>query len=98
MKSLLLSSFILIATFSFAGNDLKSNIEATITQINTDKNISQKDKDKFVARFNILVQKLNETNTAETQSEITNEYSRLTENFTKTTGITLPPLPSNTSE
>ena len=94
MKSLLLSSFILLATFSFAGNDIKSSIEATITQIKTDKNITQKDKDKFVARFNILVQKLNENNT----TEITKEYSRLAQNFTKTTGITLPNLSESTTK
>lgn len=98
MKSLLLSSFIFFATFSFAGNDLKSNIEATITQINTDKNITQKDKDKFVARFNILVQKLNENNSVETQTEITKEYSRLSQNFTKITGVSLPALPENSTK
>jgi|GEM_PF-3299796 len=89
MKSLLLSSFILLATFSFAGNDLKSNIEATITEINTNSAIAQKDKDKFVARFNVLVKKLNENNTKETQNEILKEYNRLAQNFTKTTGISL---------
>lgn len=98
MKSLLLSSFILLATFSFAGNDLKSNIEATITQISSDKNITQKDKDKFVARFNILVQKLNENNSAETQAEITKEYRRLSQNFTTTTGVSLPALPENSTK
>lgn len=94
MKSLLLSSFILLATFSFAGNDIKSSIEATITQIKTDKNITQKDKDKFVARFNILAQKLTEDNT----TEITKEYNRLAQNFTKTTGITLSNLSESTTK
>ena len=98
MKSILLSSFILLATFSFAGNDIKSSIEATITQINSDKNITQKDKNKFVARFNILVQKLTENNSAETQAEITKEYSRLSQNFTKATGVSLPALSENTAK
>ncbi|MDF1673803.1 MAG: hypothetical protein P1U41_09865 [Vicingaceae bacterium] len=95
MKSLLLSFFILFATFSFAGNNIKSSIEATITQIKSDKNITQKDKDKFVARFNILLQKLNENNTVETQTQITKEYSRLSHNFTKTTGVNLPASTEN---
>lgn len=98
MKSLLLSSFILLATFIFAGNDLKSNIEAAITQISSDKNITQKDKDKFVARFNILIQKLNENNSVETQAEITKEYSRLSQSFTKTTGVNLLALPENSTK
>ncbi len=98
MKSILLSSFILLATFSFAGNDIKSSIEATITQINSDKNITQIDKEKFVARFNILLQKLNENNTVETQTQITKEYSRLSQNFTKTTGVNLPALTENSSK
>jgi len=95
MKSLLLSSFILLATFSFAENDMKSNIEATITEINTNQNVTKKDKDKFVARFNVLVQKLTESNTPETLTEITKEYTRLIQSFTKTTGISLSPSPSN---
>lgn len=89
MKSLLLSTFIFWATFSFAGNDLKSNIEATITEINTNSAIAQKDKDKFVARFNILANKLNKNNTKETQNEILEEYNRLTQDFKKTTGVSL---------
>lgn len=88
-KILLLSTAIFIGLVAFANNDdLKTTIKSAITTIDNNKKIDQRDKDKFLARFNVLAKKL-ETADAKTQETIAKDYKRLLEALKDTTGLDL---------
>tara|TARA_B100002051_G_C16226370_1_gene388272 strand:+ start:92 stop:397 length:306 start_codon:yes stop_codon:yes gene_type:complete len=89
-KILLLSTAIFIGSVAYANtNDLKAEIQSAITTIDNSQNISKEDKSKFLARFSVLIEKLENAKDAKTKETISKDYTRLVEALKDATGFDL---------